>query len=177
MKRNVEEAAVMVQKHREQFATSAFCPVSNDSSEFLIVVHRCYPFVFAWFFCVFPVFGWFVALWFCIPLRCFWVFFAVALLWFCFVFALFCCVLPVLGWFVALCSQLFSLWFLWFCMIDTTRNRPPQSQSAKSPPQPCALLPMILLYCYFCFYCYCYYCTTALLHYCSTALLLCFFCC
>jgi hypothetical protein len=51
--------------------------------------------------------------------------------------------LPVLGWFVALCSQLFSLWFLWFCMIDTTRTRPPQSQSAKSPPQPCALLLMI----------------------------------
>ena len=109
MKRNAEEAAVMVQKHREQFATWALCPVSNDSSEFLIVVHRCYPFVFAWFFCVFPVFGWFVALWFCIILLGFGVFFSVALLWFCFVFAWFCCVLPVLGWFVALCSQCFSL--------------------------------------------------------------------
>ena len=79
MKRNVEEAAVMVQKNREQFATSAFFPVSNDSSELFIVVHRCYPFVFAWLFCVFPVFGWFVALWFGIILRGFGVFFSVAL--------------------------------------------------------------------------------------------------
>ena len=28
-------------------ATSALCPVANDSSEFLIVFYRCYPFVFS----------------------------------------------------------------------------------------------------------------------------------
>ena len=43
----------------------------------------------------------------------------------------------------ALFAVFFAMFFLWFCMIDTTRTRPPQSHSEKSPPQPCAPLPMI----------------------------------